>query len=236
MDGSGHLLRSQLPQLAKAFEVRCLRIPPDDLRGWDALADETLELVEEVRSQRPLYLFGESFGGCLALHTVTRNPDCCDRLILSNPASAFKRRPFLSWGSHLVQWMPDFLNAVSALGLLPFLAALERIPRDNRQALLDAMRHVSPKAVTWRVGLLRDFALSPEAVAQVRQPTLLIASALDRLLPSITEAQDLVNVLPNAQIRVLPHSGHACLLEPQVNLYQILHESGFVPEQAAIAQ
>lgn len=231
MDGSGHLLRSQLPKLADRFDIRCLRIPPDDRRGWDELAQATLDLLASVRSRRNLYLFGESFGGCLALQLVARQPECCDRLILSNPASAFHRRAFLAWGSHFVQWMPDFLNGVSALALLPFLAALERIPRDNRQALVDAMRHVSPKAVTWRIGLLREFALDPAALAQVRQPTLILASAKDRLLPSIAEARELSDTLPNAQIRVLPDSGHTCLLENGFDLDALLQENEFLPQQ-----
>lgn len=234
MDGSGYLLRSQLPRLAPHFDIRCLQLPPDDLRDWHSLAQETLELLAPLRQGRPLYLFGESFGGCLALMMASQQPDCCDRLILSNPASALQRRPLLLWGSHLVQWMPDFLNAISALGLLPFLAALDRIPAENRQALLDAMRHVSSKAITWRIGLLRDFRIPPEQLARIHPPTLILASTLDHLLPSLSEAQDLIQVLPNAKIHHLPHSGHACLLERDTNLLKILKQENFLTKQLSM--
>ncbi|MBP0000805.1 MAG: alpha/beta fold hydrolase [Cyanobacteria bacterium SID2] len=233
MDGSGYLLRSQLPKLSRAFDVRCLQIPHDDLRDWQELTQGTIELIERERrkSQRPIYLFGESFGGCLALQVASKAPTAIDRLILSNPASSFNRRPLLAWGSHFVQWMPDFLNAVSALGLLPFLVALDRIPHHNRQALVDAMQSVSPQSAAWRIGMLRDFALKPTQLYHIQQPTLAIASALDRLLPSMTEVRELVDRLPNGRMHVLPHSGHACLLEEQVDLYDILEMSGFLPKR-----
>ncbi|MDC0833835.1 hypothetical protein CKA32_004155 [Geitlerinema sp. FC II] len=232
MDGSGHLLRWQLPKLSRAFDVRCLQIPPNDLRGWDELTQHTIELIERERrkTQQPVYLFGESFGGCLALQVAMRSPRSFDRLVLSNPASSFNRRPWLTWGSHLVGWMPDFLNTVSALGLLPFLAALERIPSHNRQALVDAMQHVSPQAVAWRIQMLREFQLDWERIDRIEQPTLAIASACDRLLPSVTEVRELVDRLPNGRLRVLPESGHACLLEKGVDLYHILQEAKLLPE------
>ncbi|MFO8038957.1 MAG: alpha/beta hydrolase [Sodalinema sp.] len=234
MDGSGYLLRSQLPRLAPHFDIRCLQLPPDDLRTWDDLAQDALALLHPLRQGRTLYLFGESFGGCLALMMASQQPDCCDRLILSNPASALKRRPLLFWGSHLVQWMPDALSALSALGLLPFLAALDRIPSENRQALLDAMRHVSSSAIAWRIGLLRDFLIPEMQLARIQQPTLILASVLDHLLPSLSEAQDLIQALPNAKIHRLPRSGHACLLEKDTNLLDILQSEDFLSQKKLI--
>ncbi|KPQ40668.1 MAG: alpha/beta fold hydrolase [Phormidium sp.] len=231
MDGSGYLLRSQLPRLAPHFDIRCLQLPPDDLRTWDDLAQDALALLNPLRQERPLYLFGESFGGCLALMMASQQPDCCDRLVLSNPASALKRRPLLFWGSHLVHWMPDALSALSALGLLPFLAAIDRIPPENRQALLDAMRHVSSRAIAWRIGLLRDFRIPETQLARIHQPTLILASLQDHLLPSLTEAQDLIQALPNAKIHRLPRSGHACLLEKDTNLVEILKSENFLSQK-----
>jgi pimeloyl-ACP methyl ester carboxylesterase len=56
----------------------------------------------------------------------------------------------------------------------------------------------------------------------------LLAGAADRLLPSLSEAEHLVKVLPNAEMVVLPHSGHACLLEREVNLYEIIKDRKFL--------
>jgi hypothetical protein len=44
-------------------------------------------------------------------------------------------------------------------------------------------------------------------------PTLVVASARDRLLPSLAEAGRLVALIPGALRIVLPESGHTALLE-----------------------
>ena len=45
------------------------------------------------------------------------------------------------------------------------------------------------------------------------------------LLPSVQEAQRLINIFPHGKISILPNSGHACLLEKDINLYQIIQDS-----------
>ena len=149
------------------------------------------------------------------------------RIILVNLASSFNQRPLLSWGVHITQWMPEFLHRSSTVGLLPFLAALGRIATSDRRALLNAMKSLPPKTVSWRLSLLADFALEDRRLHRLTQPVLLIAGAADRLLPSVEEAERLVSRLPNAQMVVLPDSGHACLLETDVKLDQIMKAQNF---------
>jgi hypothetical protein len=63
-----------------------------------------------------------------------------------------------------------------------------------------------------------------------RVPTLLVASAADRLLPSMAEAARLAGVLPDARRVTLPDSGHTALLEEGVALAAIMARAGFLPE------
>jgi pimeloyl-ACP methyl ester carboxylesterase len=231
MDGTGQLLRSQTAGLEKGFDIRCLVIPPDDLTTWDVLADQVIALVEaEVGKdpQRSVYLCGESFGGCLAIEVAIRAPKLFERVILVNPASSFNRRFLLSWSVSLTQFVPEcFYHFGSLLGL-PFLAALERIAPRDRQALMDAVQLVPQKTAVWRLSLLKEFDVSDRQLRRINQPVLVLAGAADRLLPSLSEAKHLVKVLPNAEMVVLPHSGHACLLERDVNLYEIIKERKFL--------
>ena len=109
MDGTGELLRSQTTGLEAAFDVRCLAIPRDDATSWDVLTEKVLELTQaELKNnpQRPVYLCGESFGGCLALKVAIARPQLFNRLILINSASAFHRRSWYSWASQLTQLVP----------------------------------------------------------------------------------------------------------------------------------
>lgn len=238
MDGSGELLHLQIPHLQSTFDIRCLTLPKhDDFSSWFELANQTIEAIQTElidRANRTLYLCGESFGGCLALQVMLQAPQLVDRLILVNPASSFKQRPWMTWGTPLIRWFPESFYQLSAIGLLPYLASWERVSQDAQQKLLRAMQSVSPATASWRLSLLRIFAASTAQLRQIDRPTLIVASQFDRLLPSISEAQNLARTLPKARSIVLPQSGHACLLEHQVNLYQILQETRFLSEVEAM--
>ncbi len=231
MDGTGQLLRTQTAGLEVAFDVRCLMIPPNDLSSWDVLSNQVIGLIEgelQINPHRLVYLCGESFGGALALKVALKAPQLFNRIILVNPASALHRRPWLNWASGLVYLVPTCFFEFSALGLLPFLASLGLVEPDIRYDLLKTMRLVPPKTVLWRLSLIKEFDVGVPQLRRITQPVLLVASALDRLLPSVTEARYLVQKLPDAKMVVLPYSGHACLIESAVNLYQIMQEEDFL--------
>ncbi|MBR8834141.1 MAG: alpha/beta hydrolase [Stigonema ocellatum SAG 48.90 = DSM 106950] len=237
MDGTGQLLRSQTAGLEAAFDVRCLAIPREDLNSWDVLTNSVLDLIHaelKKSSQRSVYLCGESFGGCLAQKVAIAAPHLFELIILINPASSFHLHPWLNWGSQLTYLAPSYLYDIGALSVLPFLAALQRISRSDRQELLKTMRSVPPETVLWRLSLIREFEVNDSELRRLTQPALVLASACDRLLPSLAEARRLVKILPNAKMVILPYSGHACLLETDINLYDFVNNAalkrrGFKP-------
>lgn len=230
MDGTGRLLGNQLAGLSRDFDIRSLSIPSDDLTNWEGLVEQAANLIENEQKlvpSRPIYLCGESFGGCLALKLAAHFPQLCNRLILINPASSFNRQSWMGWGASVTQWLPNPLYRLSTLGLLPFLIAPQRVSRHNRQALLAAMQSVTPESAAWRLSLLSQFTLEQLPLERIEQPTLVLAGGSDRLLPSMAEAEKLVSYLPNAQKNLLPESGHACLLETEVKLSDILQLQRF---------
>lgn len=231
MDGTGQLLRSQTAGLEVAFDVRCLAIPRKDLTTWEVLTSSVLDLIHaelEKSSQRSVYLCGESFGGCLAMKVAIQAPQLFKRIILINPASAFGLRPWLDWTSQLMYLVPECFYDVGALGLLPFLASLPRISRNVRHELLKTMRSVPAQTVNWRVSMLREFRIEEDKLRSLKQKVLLIAGGSDRLLPSVSEIQRLANIIPHSKTLTLPESGHACLLEQDINLYEILQSHNFL--------
>jgi pimeloyl-ACP methyl ester carboxylesterase len=232
-DGTGQLFHRQLESLESTFDIRCLEIPPDDMTGWNELADQVIHLVKQELTQSPrpaVYLCGESFGGCLALRMMQRAPQLFDRLILVNPASAFRRHSWLYSLSYWVRPVPEAIYRIFWVWFLPILASLGRINADDRRALLNAVQLMSQETSIWRLSLLRAFQISDRDLTQIQQPTLVIASGRDLILPSIEEAEFLVAAMPQAQFYVLPDSGHACLLESDVHLYEILADRHFLPE------
>ena len=231
MDGTGKLLHTQADSLETYFDLRCLSIANNNFHDWDTLAIQVIDLIEQElkeKKENTVYLCGESFGGCLALKVSSLAPQLCQKLILVNPASSFNQRPLLSFGIPITQWLPDFLHQPSTLGLLPFLASLSRIEQSDRHSLLKIMQSVPSQTVSWRLSLLRDFSLSKEDLNRLTQPTLILASGSDLLLPSIAEARRLSQHLHQAQTIILPDSGHACLIEKDIKLDSILQNYQFL--------
>ncbi|HHP7231667.1 MAG TPA: alpha/beta fold hydrolase [Xenococcaceae cyanobacterium] len=237
MDGTGRLFGTQTKKLAACFNLRCLAIPPNDLSDWDSLTYRVVKLIQEelaTMGKDRFYLCGESFGGCLALKIAEAQPELIEKLILVNPASAFPDQPLLNWGIPLTRYLvPDWLHPTSALALLPFLAELSRIQRRDRQALLQAMKALSRDVVSWRLFLLQQFMVSEYRLSLFKGPTLAIASAADRLLPSVAEAKRLIKIFPQGKMTILPQSGHACLLEKTTDLFEILRKHRFLPNKSA---
>lgn len=231
MDGTGQLLRTQTEGLEAYFDVRCLAIPPTDLTTWEGLSDQVVALVQQELKKSPdriVYLCGESFGGCLAMKVVVRSPELFQRVILINPASSFKHRSWMKLGAQLTGILPESIYRMSTVGLLPLLSRLERISRDDRQALLQAMKSVPKSTSAWRISLLSQFEVSAADLQKLTQPFLLLGSVRDSLLPSLTELQWLMKNLQQSRLVVLPYSGHTCLLEADMNLLNILKEHHFL--------
>uniref|UniRef100_A0A2N9ITP1 Uncharacterized protein n=1 Tax=Fagus sylvatica TaxID=28930 RepID=A0A2N9ITP1_FAGSY len=113
MDGTGLGLVLHHKALGKAFEVWCLHIPVHDRTSFEGLVklvEETVRFEHASSPHKPIYLVGDSFGGCLALAVAARNPAIDLVLILSNPATSFGRsqlQPLFP----ILEAMPDGLHS-----------------------------------------------------------------------------------------------------------------------------
>ncbi len=230
MDGTGALLHTQLDRLTPWFDIRCVNISPSNLNNWERLARQVSQLIidETGDRRRTIYLCGESFGGCLAMQVLTQSPHLFTRVILVNPASSFRRLPWMQLGPLLTQQLPNMAYRYSAKGLVPFLIEPFRVDRSDRKALEQAMGSVPAKTAAWRMGMLGKFEVERLPLERMNHPALLIAGGNDRLLPSKRENKSLLARFPNAQSILLPESGHACLLERDVDLQQILQQHQFL--------
>ena len=223
MDGTGRLFDRQVDSLAAKFDVRCLAIAGDDLSNWSGLVDRSIDIIStELAAGQDLYLCGESFGACLAMQVAAQIETKINELVLVNPASSFGRLPWLAGGSALSGLLPDAMYPLSARILVNFLINAARVVPRNRQDLIDAMLSVQPQTAAWRLSLLRQFQADEIVPALLDIPILLIAGELDRLLPSPLEVRILGRMLPKSKTILLPSSGHACLLEKDIRLIDML--------------
>ncbi len=229
LDGTGRLFGPQVKGLAQYFDVRCLTIPETNRQDWESLALSVIRLIQEEQRSRPTYLCGESFGGCLALRIALAQPQLLDRLILVNPASSLRLQFWSSWMTKTVDYVPDWLYAVSGSIALALLANFEQICEEWQQRFVETVRAISQECVAWRLAMLQQFVVPTYQIQALAIPTALIASVRDRLLPSVREIERLRLLLPDSVTHYLPESGHICLLEENVDLVQCLARMDFLP-------
>ncbi|GLT95241.1 hypothetical protein SLE2022_129340 [Rubroshorea leprosula] len=246
LDGVGMGLLLHHKALGKVFEVRCLHIPIYDRTPFEelvAFVEETVRLENALCPNKPIYLVGDSFGGCLALAVAARNPKIDLVVILVNPATSYGRSqlqpliPFLEAlpdGLHntvpyllsLVIGDPVKLATVGIGSRLPSRLRIEQLSR-NVTALLPLISGIADivprETLAWKLKLIKSAAAYANArLHAVRAEVLLLVSDKDNMLPSRDEAKRLKGLLHNCTVRHFKDNGHILLLEDGISLLTII--------------
>ncbi|XP_019440518.1 PREDICTED: acyltransferase-like protein At1g54570, chloroplastic [Lupinus angustifolius] len=246
IDGTGLGLTLHHKALGKAFKVHCLHIPAHDrtpFEGLVKLVEEAIKLEYALSPNKPIYLVGESLGGCLALAVAARNPSIDLVLILVNPATSFGRsklQPLLP----ILEVMPDELHAtvsfllgfiigdpvkmasVNIRNSLPPTEKVEQLSNNLTVLLtyLPELADIIPRdTLLWKLKLLKSAAsYANSRLHAVKAEVLVLASGEDKMLPSADEAQRLGGLLQNCKVRNFRNSGHTILLEDGIGLLTII--------------
>ncbi|WJX80201.1 mRNA-binding ribosome synthesis protein [Trifolium repens] len=246
MDGTGLGLSLHHQALAKFFEVRCLHIPALDrtpFEGLVKLVEEAVRLEHALSPKKPIYLVGDSLGGCLALAVAARNPTIDLVLILVNPATSFGRsqlQPLLpileSFPDELHVTVPFLLSfimgdpvkmaSVNIGNGLPPTKIIEQLSSNLTSLLpyLSELANIIPRTtLLWKIKLLKSAAAYTNSrLHAVRAEVLVLASGKDNMLPSVNEAQRLASSLKNCKVRIFKDNGHTLLLEDSIGLLTII--------------
>ena len=208
---TGRLMWSeQIPVFAEHFRV----VAPDS-RGhggtynpagelsYHAMADDVIALMDALEIERAFY-YGYSDGGNIGLELGMRFPDRMVALALGGVVFKFSPSYFAAlrreYGFERVETDEE-------------LEAFQRaLPKDMREHVLARHTHTGPK--TWQKMVLAIARLhttpvhySVNDLAQVVSPTLVMTGDRDALL-LVEETVELYRLLPNAELLVLPNSGH----------------------------
>eukprot|EP00268_Persea_americana_P053044 TRINITY_DN5981_c1_g2_i5.p1 TRINITY_DN5981_c1_g2~~TRINITY_DN5981_c1_g2_i5.p1 ORF type:complete len:686 (+),score=119.88 TRINITY_DN5981_c1_g2_i5:141-2198(+) len=232
LDGVGLGLILHHKSLGKVFEVRCMHIPVHDRTPFE---------------DTPIYLVGDSFGGCLALAVAARNPTIDLILILSNPATSFGKSQLHSF-SPILEALPEELHTAIPyllsfimgdpvkMGMasvekeLPPSQALDQLSRSltSMRQRLSGLADIIPKVtLLWKLKLLKSAALYANSrLHAVKAEVLVLASGKDNMIPSRDEAERLLNSLQNCKIRLFKDNGHTLLLEDGVCLLTVIKGTG----------
>lgn len=216
-------------RLAAALGRRCRLVLPD-LPGWgeSARADdadygyaaEAARVAAFLRhlGGAPVVLLGHSMGGGIAAVVAARHPDLVARVGLLNASgvefedNAFGRdvldghNPFgVRDAASLESYLSILFHARKARPLIPWPAAYAVIAHRAREGDFE-------QSVLDHIGRGDDRFLPGLEAARIRQPTLLLWGAQDRVIdPS---AMDLFAAhIPQARTLLLPDCGHMSLME-----------------------
>nr|XP_017247514.1 PREDICTED: acyltransferase-like protein At1g54570, chloroplastic [Daucus carota subsp. sativus] len=255
LDGVGLGLSLQYQRLGQIFNIWCLHIPIDDRTPFPELVklvERTVRLENQRTPNRPIYLVGESFGGCLALAVAACNHDIDLVLILANPATSFGESQFQLptppldlMPDNLLSGVPYLLSLLTDSPSKLVMATLEkRLPLQQTigemsqgaislSSYLSVMSDVlSDKTLLWKLKLLSSAsAFANSRLHAVKAQTLILSSGKDRLLPSREEAERLKKILPICEIRCFDDSGHALFLESALDLVTIIMGCSFYRRQ-----
>lgn len=222
MDGTGSLFYRQVPLLARSYRVVTYRLR-DDAASMDVLVADLADVTRSITGGgRPAIVVGESFGGTVALSLALARPDLVAALVVINSFPRFL--PQL--GLHL---------AIFALRTLPWetmpmvrrLTAFRMHSKYTHRA--EIRRFLELTADTTRGGYLGRLRILTQydvrdRLGEIRAPTLFLASERDHLVPSAEQARDMAARVPGASLRILTGHGHICLIAPDIDLEQILHD------------
>ncbi len=168
------------------------------------LVEQLHQYLEQFVQTPPYNLVASSLGGKVAVEYAVRYPDCVNRVVLLCP---------------------------SGMGDEERLPIVEGVRRNDVQALIDSVFY-DPRLVDrrmmgyyrerftsrrWRTGLLRTIRGTMEhcvhdRLAQMPQPTLLVAGAEDRIVDP-HQAELAAHRLPQGQFLAIPQCGHAPQME-----------------------
>ncbi|XP_027350946.1 acyltransferase-like protein At3g26840, chloroplastic [Abrus precatorius] len=251
IDGVGLGLTLHHQKLGRIFDVWCLHIPVADRTPFTDLVkivERTVRSEHQRSPNRPIYLVGESLGGCLALAVAALNPDMDLVLILANPATSFSRSQ-LQLLAPLLEALPDPLShgLADILSLTagdPLKTVLDNLvkglPLQNTtrelvedfttfSSSLPVLADILPKeTLLWKLKMLKSAsAYAHSRLYAIKAQTLILCSGNDQLLPSQQEGERLVQLLPKCELRKFDDSGHFLFLEGSIDLVTIIKGTSY---------
>ena len=222
MNGTGELFYRQIPLLQRDFRVATYSLR-DDAESIEQLAGDLAQTIDAVApAERRAIVVGESFGGAVALTLALRNPERVSALVILNsfPYFAPQVRLRLAIGGLMVlPW--------GAMPLVRRLTAFRLHSAHTHRAEVDQFIRLTSSATRSgymnRLKLLTRFDVR-ERLQEIRCRTLFLAAELDHLVPSVEQARYMSARVPASVMRVLQGHGHICLIAPDLDLAEILHE------------
>jgi pimeloyl-ACP methyl ester carboxylesterase len=223
----------QVPELAKYFRTIVFdnrgvarTDKPDEEYTVAQMAADAVGLLQSLRIQKA-HIVGVSLGGYIAQELALTYPEFVDRLVLIATSCG---------GPRYMELTKDLWSQVTALAGLPpqeiirqgmALATTEKFFQE-RPEIIDRSVAIRMENVQPLFAFRRQFAAanhfdSQKRVQHIHHPTLILAGAQDRVMPS-SLTQELAQKISTAQLHVYPDGAHLLFLEKAQSLNQEIIE------------
>ena len=187
---------------------------PDELYSVDRLADDLVELLDDLGLAGPAVVGGLSMGGYVALAFYRRHPERVAGLILAaTRAGADSEVGQANRDKAMALAREKGVEAI-ADSMLPKMLAPETYHShpDLVQQVRRIMAETPLNGVIGDLTAMRDRPDSTELLGGIAQPVLVIHGQDDQLIPP-SEAEAAFARLPNARLALVPSAGHLLNLE-----------------------
>ena len=181
----------------------------------DQWADDIAEFCAALGIVRPV-VFGQSFGGMVAMHHAARHPGDVSRLILSSTAARFRLDATVEMarrlgGEEAARVAHDFFSDPTHAGYEAYgrvcLPLYTRNPGAEGAAFRNRAIHKPEVTVHFFRNEMMEMDLRP-ALAAIDCPTLVLAGADDPVTPVICSEEIAAAIGPNARLEVFDGCGH----------------------------
>ena len=220
MEGTGKLFYRQEPSLRSHFTVVCL--PSRDHPPFDYadLCADVLNVLNEEQAEKAT-IVGESFGGTVALQFALQHPERVETLVLINTFPYFRRRIRLHLGLILLPF--TFIPVGNAIREFFYKVALgfEGVEKEDIAKLCECSFSHGYGTSRNRMRMVKGLDVRDQ-LSKMNVPVTIIASARDKLIPSVKEAQWMASQLPDARLMILPKHGHTPLVTSTFSLLSVL--------------
>lgn len=222
LNGTGELFYLQVPRLERSYRVATYALR-EDAESLDRLAADLSRVVDAVSPiDRRAIVVGESFGGAVALTFALRHPERVEALVILNSFPYFAPQVRLRLaiaGLSVLPW--------GAMPLMRHLTAFRLHSPHTHHAevkqFIELTAHTTRDGYLNRLKLLKRFDVRDQ-LQNIRQPALFLASEHDHLVPAVAQARLMADRVPSSVMRILKGHGHICLIAPDLDLAQILHD------------
>ncbi len=200
-----------LPELTKKYKVYALDLPGFGktqlpLQAWSVgdYAKFVKEFLDKLKIRQATFL-GHSFGGRVLIKLVAREPEICEKLILTGAAGIKSKN---SLRKILFKTIAKVGKPILSLpGLKSFKQKAKK--KLYQKAGTDDYLSAGPLQQTFLKVTQED--LTP-FLAEIKVPTLLIWGENDQDTP-LNEGKIMHNLIPNADLKVIHSAGHYAFID-----------------------